>query len=163
MVSSLAVNPSPRPVMLAGIVATCAVAFLLVGTGMARAQSLPVIRLSAGMHVIRAEVAATVEARSRGLMFRESLEPNQGMVFVFDEAAAHCMWMRNTLIPLAVAFLDGQGRIINVEEMQPQTEDNHCAAQPARYALEMNSGWFRQRGIGTGTEIRGIVRDDAAR
>ena len=144
--------------MLAGIVATCAVAFLLVGTGMARAQSLPVIRLSAGMHVIRAEVAATVETRSRGLMFRESLEPNQGMVFVFDEAAAHCMWMRNTLVPLSVAFMGANGEITNIADMKPRDDTTHCARQPVTHALEMERGWFAARGIKPGSRITGLER-----
>jgi len=81
-----------------------------------------------------------------------------GMLFVFTQDAPHCMWMRNTLIPLAVAFLDASGRILNVEEMQPQTEANHCAARPARYALEMNTGWFAQRGLKGGDQIGGIER-----
>ena len=94
----------------------------------ALAQSLPVVQLSAGMHLIRAEVAADMGSRSRGLMFRKSLAPNAGMVFVFDDASLHCMWMKNTLIPLSVAFLDEGGTIINIEDMAPQTEDTHCAA-----------------------------------
>ena len=93
-----------------------------------------------------------------GLMQRRSMPPNQGMLFVFTQPQRHCMWMKNTLLPLAVAFLDGQGRIINVEEMRPQTEDNHCAAKPARYALEMNAQWFSKRGLGAGIPLLGIER-----
>lgn len=120
------------------------------------AQGMPVIELAAGMYRIEAEVAATQEHRMVGLMHRKAMAPEKGMLFVFDAAARHCMWMRNTLLPLAVAFLDDQGRIVNVEEMKPQTDDNHCAAQPARYALEMNGGWFRKRGFAAGTPIAGI-------
>jgi hypothetical protein len=80
------------------------------------------------------------------------------MLFVFDQDARHCMWMKNTLLPLSVAFIDEQGRIINVEEMQPQTENNHCATKPARFALEMNAGWFKKRGLGAGTALAGIER-----
>jgi uncharacterized protein len=119
-------------------------------------QAQPVIQLSAGMHLIRAEVAADMATRSRGLMFRKSLAPNAGMVFVFDEASQHCMWMKNTLIPLSVAFVDEAGIIINIEEMAPQTEDTHCAKRPARYALEMDRGWFASRGIKPGTKLGGI-------
>ena len=68
------------------------------------------------------------------------------------------MWMRNTLLPLSVAFLDAQGKIINIEDMQPETEDNHCAASPARYALEMNIGWFAAKGIKPGFQIGGIEK-----
>ena len=119
-------------------------------------QAQPVVQLSAGMHLIRAEVAADMATRSRGLMFRKSLAPNAGMVFVFDEVSQHCMWMKNTYVPLSVAFLDEQGTIINIEDMAPQTEDTHCAKKPARYALEMDRGWFASRGIKPGTKLGGI-------
>ncbi len=122
------------------------------------APELPVIELTAGMHRIEAEVVNTQESRMRGLMMRQSMPTHRGMLFVFDADARHCMWMKNTLLPLAVAFLDGQGRIINVEEMRPQTEDNHCAAKPARYALEMNAQWFSKRGLGAGMPLVGIER-----
>ncbi len=135
---------------------TLAVALLGVVPSPARAQ-LPVVELSAGMHRIRAELAADDSSRMRGLMFRESLGPNQGMLFVFDEMTTHCMWMKNTLIPLSVAFLDESAHVINIADMMPQTEDAHCATRPARYALEMARGWFAQRGLGPGTRIRGIV------
>ena len=124
----------------------------------AYAQTLPVVQLSAGMHLIRAEVAADMATRSRGLMFRKSLAQNAGMVFVFDEASQHCMWMKNTLIPLSVAFLDDNGTIINIENMAPQTEDTHCAARPARYALEMDRGWFAARGVKPGAKLGGLEK-----
>ncbi len=124
----------------------------------ATAQSLPTIELTAGMHRIEAEVVNTMETRMRGLMKRESMPAQHGMLFVFDAEARHCMWMKNTLLPLSVAFLDDDGRIINVEEMKPQTLNTHCAARPARYALEMNGGWFRQRGLKAGTTLKGIDR-----
>jgi uncharacterized membrane protein (UPF0127 family) len=121
-------------------------------------QDLPVMELTTGMHRIEAEVVNTQETRMRGLMMRRSMPTHRGMLFVFDDFARHCMWMKNTLLPLSVAFIDEQGRIINVEDMQPQTEDNHCAAKPARYALEMNAGWFKKRGLGSGTALNGIDR-----
>jgi len=116
----------------------------------------PVVQLNAGMHLIRAEVAADDGTRMTGLMHRVSMPANAGMLFVFDELAMHCMWMKNTLIPLSVAFIDEAGAIINVEDMKPQTEDSHCAKRPARYALEMNRGWFASRGIKPGSRIGGI-------
>ena len=119
---------------------------------------MPRMELSAGFHRIEAEVAANQEYRALGLMHRKSMGSNQGMLFVFPVAARHCMWMRNTLIPLAVAFLDDEGRIINVEEMKPQTENNHCAAAPARFALEMNKGWFAAKGIQNGMRIGGVEK-----
>jgi len=124
----------------------------------ATAQELPTIELSAGIYRIEAEVANTESSRMIGLMRRQYMAPQHGMLFVFDADAHHCMWMRNTLIPLSVAFLDGHGRIINVEDMEAQTENNHCAAKPARFALEMNANWFSKRAIAAGFTIDGIKR-----
>ena len=116
------------------------------------------IELTAGIHRIEAEVAADQGTRMQGLMHRRSMPANQGMLFVFPQAERHCMWMRNTLLPLSVAFLDDEGNILNIEDMQPQTEDNHCAAAPARFALEMNRGWFAQKGLKPGGHIGGIEK-----
>ena len=114
------------------------------------------VQLSAGMHSIRAEVAADFSTRARGLMHRASMPANSGMLFIFDEPAIHCMWMKNTLIPLSVAFLDDAGTVINIADMQPHSEQSHCAARQARYALEMNRGWFAARGIKPGMRLGGI-------
>jgi uncharacterized protein len=131
--------------------------------GWAQQPQLPLFELSAGMHRIEAEVAATPESRQTGMMLRTSMPSHRGMLFVFPEVAQHCMWMRNTLVPLSVAFLDDNGRILNVEDMQPKTEVNHCAVRPARYALEMNLGWFRSRGLGSGFAISGVDKVPAGR
>lgn len=131
--------------------------FAVALTGVAaQAQQLPMLTLKAGMHLIQAEVAYTFDSRSRGLMFRESLGPNQGMLFVFEGAGRHCMWMRNTLIPLSVAFLDSDGTVVNIADMQPKTEQTHCAVRDVQLALEMDKGWFAARGIKAGTKILGI-------
>ena len=135
------------------IVAGCG----LLLAGLAAAQTaMPVLELNAGFHRIEAEVAANDQNRQLGLMQRRNMAPQHGMLFVFPQDNTHCMWMRNTLLPLSVAFLDEQGQIINVEDMQPQTEDNHCARRPARYALEMNLGWFAQRGLKAGSKLGGL-------
>ena len=131
--------------------------------GPSLAQPMPLAELGAGMYRIEAEVAHTAQARQVGLMTRKSMAPQHGMVFVFEQDATHCMWMKNTFLPLSVAFVDAQGKVINIEDMQPQTEDNHCAAAPARFALEMNLGWFRERGIKAGDILRGFDRLPAAR
>ena len=123
----------------------------------ARAE-LPAVELSAGMHRITAEVANSAGTRMQGLMHRKSMAQNAGMVFAFEESGLHCMWMKNTLIPLSVAFIDESGAIINIADMKPQTEQSHCATRPARYALEMNQGWFAQRGIKPGARLRGLER-----
>jgi len=107
---------------------------LLLTASSALAQQMPVVQLNAGMHLIRAEVAADYATRMTGLMHRASMPSNAGMLFIFDE----------------------RGAIINVEDMAPQTEDSHCASRPARYALEMNRGWFAARGLKPGSRISGI-------
>lgn len=135
---------------------------LWVAPAWAQQAALPMIKLSAGIHVIRAEVASTMETRSQGLMQRKSMAPGAGMLFLFDAPAAHCMWMKNTLIPLSVAFIDERGEIVNIADMQPLDETTHCALRPVRYALEMNQGWFKQRGIGPGTRIDGIAQTKRA-
>jgi uncharacterized membrane protein (UPF0127 family) len=132
--------------------------FLLLAAPFMVHAELPVVQLTAGMHAIRAEVADRMETRMTGLMHRKSMETNAGMVFVFDELAPHCMWMKNTFIPLSVAFLDQSGAIINIADMTPHSEQSHCATRPARYALEMNKGWFAQRGIKPGAKLRGVEK-----
>ena len=129
---------------------------LALSAGVWAQNSMPVMELNAGFHRIEAEVAASDQNRQVGLMNRKAMPQQRGMLFVFTQNNTHCMWMRNTLIPLSVAFIDDEGYIINIEDMQPQTEDNHCARQPARYALEMNLGWFAQRGIKPGVKLGGL-------
>ena len=139
----------------------CAAA-VSIAAGVALAQ-LPTMELSAGIHLIRAELAYTFETRAQGLMFRKSLGPNEGMLFVFPQAEPHCMWMKNTLIPLSVAFIDEKGRIVSVSEMRPQSETSHCAAAPAKFALEMNRGWFAAKGLKAGAGIGGLDKAPAPR
>jgi uncharacterized membrane protein (UPF0127 family) len=130
-------------------------AVLLVATlaVQAAAAELPEIALSVNGHKLIAEVASTDPARSQGLMHRRILPENRGMLFVFAEVSRHAMWMMNTHIPLSVAFLDERGVIINIADMKPHTQDTHPAARPAKYALEMNRGWFEKRGIRPGAMI----------
>jgi len=118
-------------------------------------QQLPAITLQAGMHNIRAQVAASFEQRQTGLMFRREMPTHEGMLFVFDEPSQQCFWMRNTLIPLTIAFLADDGTIVNLADMQPLSEDPHCSAAAVRYALEMNLGWFGKRGIKPGFRLVG--------
>ncbi|MCC6211573.1 MAG: DUF192 domain-containing protein [Burkholderiales bacterium] len=131
--------------------------FLLAALAAAAARAQPpTVELAAGMHLIRAEVADSMSTRMTGLMHRKSMPQNAGMVFVFEASSTHCMWMKNTLIPLSVAFIDEGGAIVNIADMQPHSEQSHCAARPVRYALEMNKGWFAQRGIKPGLKLRGL-------
>ena len=119
---------------------------------------MPLIELKAGKQTLTAEVASTDPDRMQGLMHRRMLPENRGMLFVFPSVAYHGMWMKNTFIPLSVAFIDDKGVIINIEDMQPHTLDGHNAKKPARYALEMNLGWFRKYGISPGTKLEGLDR-----
>ncbi|MCU0973407.1 MAG: DUF192 domain-containing protein [Burkholderiales bacterium] len=121
------------------------------------AQSID-ITLSIAGHQLRAEVAASPDSRSQGLMFRERMEANRGMLFVFPEITTQSMWMMNTLIPLSVAFIGPDGRILNIRDMTPHTLDIHSSEGSAAYALEMNRGWFAQRGIGRGARVEGLER-----
>jgi uncharacterized membrane protein (UPF0127 family) len=125
-------------------------------------QDLPRITLNTGIHRINVEVAATFATRAQGLMHRKALGASDGMLFVFPRDERLCMWMRNTFVPLSVAFIDRNGVILNIEDMRPQTDDSHCAVAPARYALEMNQGWFAQRGVKPGTKVGGIEKAPAA-
>jgi uncharacterized protein len=118
-------------------------------------QTLPAVTLQAGMHNIRAAVAQTPEQRQTGLMFRREMAQHEGMLFVFEVAAPQCFWMKNTLLPLSIAFLADDGTVVNIADMQPQSLDSHCSAKPVRYVLEMNQGWFAKRGVGPGFRISG--------
>ncbi len=118
-------------------------------------QQLPTVALTAGFHRIVAMVADDPPERSHGLMWRREMGANEGMLFVFEQASQQCFWMRNTLIPLSIAFLRDDGTIVNVAEMKPQTTDSHCSAAPVRYALEMNAGWFSRKGLRAGDRLAG--------
>jgi uncharacterized protein len=120
-----------------------------------RAQHLPAIRLAAGMHVIQAELATTPEQRSTGLMFRTLMGGNEGMLFAFEQPSEQCFWMKNTLLPLSVAFVADDGTIVNIDDMKPETLDSHCSKKPVRFVLEMNHGWFEKRGVKSGSKLQG--------
>jgi uncharacterized membrane protein (UPF0127 family) len=115
--------------------------------------SLPTIQLRSGEHWIIAEVASTKETRARGLMFRQQLAPNHGMLFILPTPDKYCFWMKNTPLPLTVAFLHDNGIISTLADMQSYSETKHCARESVRYALEMEQGWFLKRGIKEGDRI----------
>ena len=119
-------------------------------------MNLPRVKLAAGMHQIDAQVAHTPEQRATGLMHRKEMPQHEGMLFVFEQPAQQCFWMKNTLLPLSVAFLADDGTVINVAEMRPQTLDSHCSGRPVRYVLEMNKGWFARKGVKAGMKISGL-------
>lgn len=137
-------------------------AALALATAVAAAQ-LPEITLSLSGQHLTVEVANTEETRAQGLMYRRMLPENRGMLFVFREPALHGMWMVNTYVPLSVAFVDERGVIINIADMDPHTRTTHSAARPAKYALEVNRGWFARRDITPGMRVEGIERAPPAR
>lgn len=132
---------------------------LLTDANFAEADTIP---LTISGYEIAAEVAHTQLSRSQGLMYRESLDENTGMLFVFPNSGYYSMWMKNTYIPLSVAFIDVRGVILNIAEMQPETLTSHDAAGMAKYALEMNKGWFAARKITAGARVTGLERAPAA-
>jgi uncharacterized membrane protein (UPF0127 family) len=117
---------------------------------------LPTTLLTIGRHRITAEVAATPSQRETGLMNRFSLKPDHGMIFVFERADPQAFWMKNTFIPLSIAFIGNDGRILNIDDMAPQDERSHWSNGSARYALEMRKGWFAERGIVAGDRVEGL-------
>ncbi|WP_321944229.1 DUF192 domain-containing protein [Paraburkholderia tropica] len=116
----------------------------------------PRVKLTAGMFVIDAAVAANDADREQGLMYRTTLAPNEGMLFVFGENAVHCFWMKNTLIPLSIAFMRADGTITDIDEMDAETTNNHCPRNNGVYALEMSKGYFSSKGIKPGMKIQGL-------
>jgi len=118
-------------------------------TGLARTP------LSVGLYKIDAQIAQTPQQREIGLMFRKDMPQAEGMIFVFEQPATQCFWMRNTLLPLTAAFVADDGRIVNLVDMQPLTENSHCSLEPVRYVLEMNQGWFAKKNIKKGAKLGG--------
>jgi uncharacterized protein len=136
-------------------------AILLLSSKLVLAQvnvGLPTVELKTGIYRIQAELADTPKAREVGLMNRTSMPSNSGMLFVFEQKAGHCFWMNNTKIPLSIAFIADDGKIVNIEEMQAETTNNHCPKAAVRYALEMNKQWFSERVIVPGTVVTGLPR-----
>ncbi len=114
---------------------------------------LPTAQIQVGPHTVQAEVAATDASRSYGLMNRASLPADHGMLFVFDALGTPCFWMKNTPLPLSIAFIDPRGVIVNIADMQPHSLDTHCPAAPIAFALEMEQGWFRRHQVKAGTLV----------
>ncbi|MEK9774845.1 MAG: DUF192 domain-containing protein [Quisquiliibacterium sp.] len=161
LVAAGAIRPlsrSARPILQLLTAALVALSGIVEPSALAQTTAqprLPTVELQAGIHLIRAEVAASEATRTSGLMFRQRLGPNEGMLFVFQSPDQHCFWMRNTPLALSIAFIDPQGKIVNIEQMMPRSDQSHCAARPVPFALEMEQGWFKRRGFGPGSQISG--------
>ena len=120
-----------------------------------QAQRLPTTMLGAGMYNIKVEVAQTPQQHAIGLMWRKTMPANEGMLFIFPQPAQQCFWMKNTLLPLSIAFVGDDGSIVNLDEMLPQTDSPHCSTKPVRFVLEMNKGWFTKHGFKPGDKLTG--------
>ena len=129
----------------------------------AAAAELPATTLTIGAHKLTAEIAVTPAQRETGLMNRFSLKPDTGMLFVFERVEPLSFWMRNTYVALSIAFIGADGRILNIEDMQPQTDNPHWSKGAALYALEMKKGWFAERGIAAGEAVKGLPAVGAKR
>jgi uncharacterized membrane protein (UPF0127 family) len=139
-------------------VAVASMAFAAPHGAMAADKPLPSITLTINGQKITAEVAATPDERATGLMNRFSLRPDSGMLFVFERPEPLGFWMKNTYIPLSIAFLDPEGRILNIEDMAPQTENTHWSRGPGQFALEMRKGWFAEHRVKAGDRVEGIAK-----
>lgn len=137
--------------------AACAAVFLAAASA-TMAAGLRSVELSIKGQRLVAEVAATEAARTTGLMNRFSLQPDHGMLFVFHEPQPLAFWMKNTYVPLSIAFIGPDGRILNIDDMAPQTENTHLSRGRALYALEMKKGWFQQHAIEAGEFVTGLDR-----
>lgn len=139
-----------------GFVLACVLASAV---SLASAQSpqmdLPRVKLAAGMYQIDVQLAESPEQQQTGLMFRQEMPAQEGMLFIFERPSRQCFWMKNTLLPLTAAFVADDGRIVNLADMKPQTTDSHCSEEPVRYVLEMNQGWFDKKNIRKGFKLGG--------
>ena len=141
------------------ITARFLLALALLTATIAWAEARPKLAtIKVGAHALRVEVVTNDEDRARGLMHRQKLGANDGMLFIFDQPAYHSMWMKNTFIPLSVAFVDAQGTILNILDMEPQTLDPHVSAGPSIYAIETNKGWFEKKKLKAGDKVTGLPK-----
>lgn len=120
-------------------------------------SDLPVVTLKIDGHSVEAEVANKESTRMTGLMFRREMDKDHGMIFVFPDSEIRAFWMKNTIIPLSIAYMDGKGVILNILEMPPETEDTFYSAGQAKYALEMNTGWYKKNGVKAGDSVEGLA------
>lgn len=119
----------------------------------AQVQKLPVISLHINNNQVNTEIAATEQSRNFGLMYRNHLDQDSGMLFVFEQTSQPCFWMKNTPLALSIAFIDAHGHITDLINMQPKTLDSHCPTKAVKYALEVNQGWFDKNNINVGDKI----------
>jgi uncharacterized protein len=138
-------------------IASACFAYLLAAPLAATAAGLPTRTLTIAGNALTVEVASTPETRETGLMNRFSLQQDHGMLFVFEAPQPLAFWMKDTYVPLSIAFVDRTGHIVNIEDMRPKDESTHWSKGPALYAIEMRQGWFAAKGIGAGDVVSGLA------
>ena len=126
-------------------------------------KGLPVVELSIKSSKLKAEVVADNMTRSVGLMNRFSLAPDHGMLFVFAQSEPLAFWMKNTFVPLSIAYVDSKGLIVSILDMKPQDESQYPSGAPAMFAIEMKQGWFKERGIAVGDKVNGLDKAGRAK
>ena len=157
MTSSLIDYSMIRRTFTTAVLSGCAIFLTSAQAQTGPRLDLPRTPLNAGMHRLDVQLAQTPQQRQIGLMWRQDMPQHEGMLFVFEQAATQCFWMRNTLIPLTAAFLEDDGTIVNLADMKPRSDDSHCSERPVRYVLEMNAGWFAKRQIKPGYKLTGPI------
>jgi uncharacterized protein len=126
-------------------------------------KNLPVVELKIKTHKLKVEVAADANTRTIGLMNRFSLAPDSGMLFVFAQSEPLAFWMKNTYVPLSIAYVDAKGVIVNIVDMKPKDENTYPSVAPAMFAIEMKQGWFKERGIVAGDKVEGLDKAGRAK
>ena len=153
-----------RNLSVAGLVVLLAAFFVLPELSVAQVnKELPFVELTIRNAKLKAEIAADANTRTVGLMNRFSLKPDHGMLFVFAQSEPLAFWMKNTFVPLSIAYIDSKGVIVNIMDMKPQDESTHPSAGPAMFALEMKQGWFKERGIVAGDKVNGLDKAGRAK
>jgi len=146
-----------QPIISTGFAVALLAALVTHATAQTPQTQLQRTRIQAGMHLIDAQVALSPQQREIGLMWRQDMATNEGMLFAFEAPGVQCFWMKNTLLPLTAAFVEDDGTIVNLADMKPQTTDSHCSEKAVRYVLEMHQGWFAKRGIKAGDKLKGVA------
>lgn len=153
-----------RNLSVAGLVVLLAAFFALPELSVAQVnKELPIVELTIRNARLKAEIAADANTRTVGLMNRFSLKPDHGMLFVFAQSEPLAFWMKNTFVPLSIAYIDSKGVIVNIMDMKPQDESTHPSAGSAMFALEMKQGWFKERGIVAGDKVNGLDKAGRAK
>jgi uncharacterized membrane protein (UPF0127 family) len=142
-----------------GAILVAVIVTLLAGCPSRSPAGMAIIKVDIEGHPLKAEVAATTEQRTRGLMYRRELGRNAGMLFAYENPSALSFWMKNTFIPLSIAFIADDGSIVHITDMAPQTLAPHRSPKPVRYALEVNRGWFEDRNISAGDRAEFTLPD----